>query len=637
MISAFKKINIIAPKLYQKQILNYLQDFGQAEIRSIKNRQQKELIVKIDNINLKLKDIEFVLNFLKDYQTKPKKTLWQRLAPAKKEYSLSKMRAQYRNLNLEQIILETEQAEESLNQGASQLVYSEKEKQELMPWKSLSRAPKETKFVKTIFGKALLNNYLELLQELEKNIKNIVFETCFQDLKYVYLTIAYDKTKDISQILNKYKFEKQEFTIENPKKTFRNLKLEIRNLRNALRQKKLELQKLSQEISSLEIAYDWLCFKKQRLEAQKSITATRYFSIISIWLPKRYFNKLQKQMHEISQEIILQKEKIFKTDQPPVVIENNNLIRPFETVTNIYGLPKYKEIDPTLFLAPFFILFFALCLTDAGYGLVMALLCFAAIKIMKIPRENQKLFRLLIYAGFLTFVVGAFFGGWFGIDLNNLPESSVKNFLLKIRLINPMTDTLLFMGLTFVLGFIQIWFSQIVKLYYALKIKAKDLIWQASSWLIFLTSLPIAGLTKNIWLAIACFSGVVMLGDQRIKIFARPFIGTISALQTMIGFMSDILSYSRLMALGLATGIIGFIINIIAGIFKDMIPVFGWGIWILVLISGHLFNIGINALGGFIHSARLQFVEFFPKFLEGGGKKFKPFTYHAKFVNIKNN
>ncbi|MFH1392553.1 MAG: V-type ATPase 116kDa subunit family protein [bacterium] len=634
MISPLEKISVISPKCFKKDILNLLQNFGQAEISNINNKNRKKIEEKIENISLKLRDIEFALSFLKNYKSEEKKSLWQKLAGVKPELTVPEIQKKYKNLNLKQIIRKTQKAEEKINLFESELTTLKQKKQEIAPWQSLDALPSAPKYFKIIFGKALLNNYLALTQDLEKKIKNIAFELVFKDLKYVYLTIILDKDREISQILNQYKFERQEFAVKNPKEAFVNFKLGIRNFKNALKQNRLELRKLSQEMPNLEIAYDYLSFKKQSLEARKNIFTSRYFNIISIWVQKNTVSKLRKKIRKISPEIILKKEKITKKDKPPVIIANKSFVAPFEIVTGIYGLPKFGELDPTPFLAPFFILFFALCLTDAGYGLIMAIVSVLAIIIMKIPKQNQKFFRLLIYAGIMTFFIGAVFGGWFGIDLNSLPESSVKDFLLKIRLINPMTDTLLFMGLTFVLGFIQVWFSQIVKLYHGIKIKNKAQMLESSAWAVFLLSLPASALLKTFWPAIICFLFLIMLTNLNIKIFLRPFIGVISVLQGLIGFMSDILSYSRLMALGLATGIIGFIINIIAGIFRDMIPVLGWGIWVLALIGGHLFNIGINALGGFIHSARLQFVEFFPKFLEGGGKKFEPFEYKTKFIKI---
>ncbi len=131
-------------------------------------------------------------------------------------------------------------------------------------------------------------------------------------------------------------------------------------------------------------------------------------------------------------------------------------------------------------------------------------------------------------------------------------------------------------------------------------------------------------------------SGVgLMLAESRgQKIFLKPLAGGVKILQGLINVMSDILSYSRLMALGLATAVIALIVNQIALLFGDMIPYVGWVVAVLILIGGHIFNLGINALSGFIHSGRLQFVEFFPKFLEGGGKRLQPTKSELKYIKV---
>ena len=131
-------------------------------------------------------------------------------------------------------------------------------------------------------------------------------------------------------------------------------------------------------------------------------------------------------------------------------------------------------------------------------------------------------------------------------------------------------------------------------------------------------------------------AGLFLIESKGQKIYLKPLIGGIKILQSMINVVSDILSYSRLMALGLGTGVIALVVNQIAFLLGSMVPYIGWLVTALVLIAGHTFNLGINALGGFIHSARLQFVEFFPKFMEGGGRRLNPVGQELKYIQINN-
>lgn len=253
-----------------------------------------------------------------------------------------------------------------------------------------------------------------------------------------------------------------------------------------------------------------------------------------------------------------------------------------------------------------------------------------------------------MYGGFVTFIIGALTGGWFGIVIDDLPDSLgfIKTALNAIKLVDPVNDPITMLILSFVLGYIQIWFGIAIDMWWKIKNnKLIDGLLDSGTWLYFLSAIAFYGVTAFGLLpeslrSIAFYmliSGVVLIvltqGRQKKNILMKLVSG-IGSLYGLVGYMSDILSYSRLLALGLATAVIAMVINLIAIMFKDMVPVVGWVIMILILIGGHLFNIVINVLGAYIHSGRLQFVEFFPKFFKGGGRIFKPFRRESKYVNL---
>jgi len=127
---------------------------------------------------------------------------------------------------------------------------------------------------------------------------------------------------------------------------------------------------------------------------------------------------------------------------------------------------------------------------------------------------------------------------------------------------------------------------------------------------------------------------IVLAGTRKTKKWYLKLPLGVLSLYDLVGYFSDVLSYSRLLALGLGTGIIAMVVNLVAKLAVDMVPVFGWVLFVIILIAGHVFNISINVLGAFIHSSRLQFVEFFPKFMEGGGKVFNPFRKEYKYTRL---
>jgi len=219
----------------------------------------------------------------------------------------------------------------------------------------------------------------------------------------------------------------------------------------------------------------------------------------------------------------------------------------------------------------------------------------------------------------------------------------------NIQLINPVEEPLTVLALSLLVGVIQVIFGLSVSFYWKTKNnKLKEAIFSDGVWLLFLIAICFfvalqAGLISNFYasLIMAFFwislLGVVFSGGRK---QSNPFLKVLSGiggLYSLIGYFSDVLSYSRLLALGLATGIIAMVINMVAGLAKEMIPYLGPVIALFILIGGHTFNIAINTLGAFIHSGRLQFVEFFPKFMEGGGRKFEPLKRDFRFVEVIDN
>jgi V/A-type H+-transporting ATPase subunit I len=254
-----------------------------------------------------------------------------------------------------------------------------------------------------------------------------------------------------------------------------------------------------------------------------------------------------------------------------------------------------------------------------------------------------------MYGGFVTFIIGALTGGWFGVVLEDLPESLgfAKRALTAIKIFDPVKDPITMLIISFVLGFIQIWVGIAIDMWWKIKNKQIiDGILDSGTWLYFLSVIVFYGATSfgllpdslkkiALYLLISGVVVIVLTQGRRQKNVFMKFLSGLGSLYGLVGYISDILSYSRLLALGLATSVIAMVVNLIGILFKDLVPVFGWILMILILVGGHTFNLVINVLGAFIHSGRLQFVEFFPKFFKGGGKIFKPFQRVSKYVSLK--
>lgn len=415
------------------------------------------------------------------------------------------------------------------------------------------------------------------------------------------------------------------------------------NRREAIDKEKSGLQKeilgLAGDSSKLKIYRDLLAIKKTKLEVRQRVWQDGFLAYLVFWAYEGDLKKLKCKLKGLKEKIILSPLTLEEGEEPPVILQNNKLIAPFQAVTEIFGMPRHNELDPTPYLAFFFILFFGICLTDAGYGLLMMVITVLALVFLKKVIKDSKLVVLMFYGGISTVIMGILFGGYFGASVTTLEKVP---WLLKLKQLDPIEDTVLFMLISFGLGYLQVFFAQIVKIISAVKSRNTGSAFSGISWALFYIALVVAGL--NFWknfgnlfaYSFLGFSTALLFTSESagVKVILKPLVGLVKIAQGLIGTMSDVLSYSRLVALGLATGVIALIVNKIAFLLGDMVPYVGFLVTALIMAGGHIFNLGINALGAFIHSGRLQFVEFFPKFLEGGGRRFKPVQPELKYIEI---
>jgi len=401
---------------------------------------------------------------------------------------------------------------------------------------------------------------------------------------------------------------------------------------------------LSENLLKLEILNDHYQNLLNREQTRDTAPATEHTVLLEGWVKKRNFRLLEELVSRFEASSLIKIEPA-EDEDIPVDIENKGAIRPFEVITRLYGMPQHFEVDPTVFLAPFFALFFALCLTDAGYGLVIiAAMAFFIIKM----QGDKKLMWMLGICSVVTLVTGALTGGWFGDAIQQFIPA-LNPYREKMVWFDPFKRPMMFFGLSLVLGYIQILSGLVIAFVHNLK--RKDYIASVCdqlTWLVMLNSLVLFALGKAGILgasspAIGTFFGrLALLPAGMILLFSerqggwggRIGMGTYNLFSTIF-YVGDVLSYLRLMALGMVTAGIAMAVNVIAKIAFD-IP-YGIGViaMILVLVGGHGFNLAMSGLGAFVHTLRLQYVEFFPKFFVGGGKQFEPLNKEYKHIYIR--
>ncbi len=389
--------------------------------------------------------------------------------------------------------------------------------------------------------------------------------------------------------------------------------------------------------------WDYYEDKKNLSEVTNSFQRTDYTYVIRGFVKAKEIDKLRQGLSAFT-EILVTDEEPTLEDDPPVYLENPPLLRPFEVITNIYGFPQYNEVDPTPILAPFFWIFFGICLADAVYGIILAVGCWFFLKTQKLADGGQKLVRLLMYSGVSTILMGALMGSWFA-DLPTVffGGTIIERLAKSVAVLDPIGDPLTLLVISIVLGVIQVWVGILVKMYALIRAgEVKEGILSQGSWGLLIPGLmgvvaQKAGIINSSIPLYVMYLGafLVMYSASRGQknILLKPFAG-LYGLYSIVGYFSDTMSYSRLLALGLASAVIGVVVNKMAELVVGMVPVVGWVFVPIILLGGHIFNLVINVLGSFIHAGRLQFVEFFTKFFEGGGRPFKPLKRVSDNVSL---
>lgn len=387
-------------------------------------------------------------------------------------------------------------------------------------------------------------------------------------------------------------------------------------------------------LSQLKYHYDFLLNQKNTAELAAKLAATRYTFMIEGWLKTDQLPRLKARLDKLTADYALAEVAAGEEEEPPVILTNPAILKPFELITKTYSLPRYGDLDPTAALAFFFIFYFGICLGDVGYGLTLTLISIYFLRRYQLPEGGKNLFQLLGLGGVVAAVSGVLTGSYFGFQ-----PGLFSPLLSSWQIIDPVKNPLVMLAFALCLGVIQILFGIILK--FSAKVRSGKYlaaVIDEGFWFFFLSSLVFYLVTQATaagWCAIA---GAVLLvltqGRHKRSIIEKFFSGLLS-LYKVSGYLGDTLSYSRLLALGLSTTVIAAVINILSDMVRGGVPVIGVGLMVVLLFFGHLFNLVIGVLGAFVHSMRLQMVEFFSKFYEGGGRAFRPYSRSAEYTIIE--
>ncbi|MEN6426652.1 MAG: V-type ATP synthase subunit I [Phycisphaerales bacterium] len=459
-----------------------------------------------------------------------------------------------------------------------------------------------------------------------------------------------EQTEQVQKLLRSYEFEIVSFEpmTGTVAELIREHEQKLVEVRSQLEECRDTATALSANLLKLQVLYDHHRNLLGREQKRDHIPATEQTMILEGWCKTQDYSRLEQVVSRFDATSLMKVEPA-AGEEPPIEIENNSVVRPFETITRLYGMPIPTSVDPTVYLAPFFAIFFGLCLADAGYGLIMtALLAWVVRKL----RGNKDAMVMLLMCGVTTTLAGALTGSWFSDAIQSLlPQGSgilrvLDGARQSIMWFDPMTQPMTFFILSLGLGYVQIQFGLFIAFFHNL-FGRKDVaaaIYDQLTWIVMLNSLLGLGLSKGGLLpsALAGIFGILALvAAVMILLFSGrelPWAGRIGMgvfnLFSTVFYGGDVLSYVRLMALGMVGSGFGMAINVLVKLVMG-VPYAGWFLGALLFVGGHLFNIALSVLGAFVHSLRLQFVEFFPKFFQGGGRLFTPLRKDYRYIYVE--
>lgn len=402
--------------------------------------------------------------------------------------------------------------------------------------------------------------------------------------------------------------------------------------------------KLAEKINSkenIEYLHDELNIKKDRQKVRARMLKTGHTFYADGWLPEDAVGDVEnvfkkyKCCYEVTEPD--------KEEEFPVLLRNNSFVTPFESVTALYSVPNSKNIDPTPIFAIWYFIFYGMMFSDAAYGLIMMIACGLVLKKFRLEGMPHKLVKMFFYCGLSTAIWGVIFGGYFG-DLISIIGTTFFNKEISVpSVFVPLDDPISLLVFCLGLGIIHLFIGMGVSAYMSFREgRPLDAVFDIFSWYLLIIGLPIWYLggslnatvsTVGLIMTVVGAVTILLTGGRKKKGIGK-ITGGLGAIYGITGYLSDILSYSRLLALGLATGVIASVVNTMGSLAGG--GILGAVILTVVVIFGHTFNFAINALGAFVHACRLQYVEFFGKFFEGGGIAFQPLKKNTKYVDIVN-
>ncbi len=673
-IVPMRKLSLYVHNDSREAVLTGLQKLGILHLSPVRLPEGSDLplsgvTLSSEEIDLYLADIGEALDFYSEFTVPVRTGALKAAGAGLPAFSLKKMRDIYTDFDLVQALEDIKKLERDFRHQTNTAATLSRELAEVSRWKDaeidLDILNGKSERLSAVTGAVPLENSAGFAEELRTRTPfadaRLAFETA-QDAFYCIIFLKTDR-KTVLDFLRERAFLETSVTQRTGSVdgVVRDVEKELREAENRIKRVRSEIADSLSCLNTLKIISDYLTVLKSRVEAQQKGVETDTVSFYNGYFP----GKREKDL-----VVFLDRQpgvdysvgNPSDTDEVPIELKVAPPVSPFEVITRMYGLPVYgKTVDPTAHLSLFYFIFYGFCLSDFFYGLIM-LVAFGlvALKVRK-NRDVSRFLSFLAVVGFSTMIFGVLFGSYFGDLLTTyLPRyfpalKGMAGSLKSLMLTDPLKYPLVVMYYALLLGSVQLVYGIILRMATAFRDGVVNALLDNVPWILLLTGgfgvfvlagipslapmlprLPESVVRVLMYFVLAGAAGVIVNSIRKSKNPVAGFFGGLYGLYGVTSFLGDLLSYARLLALGVGTGVISMVFNyitfMVVGDRPNILTVF---FGLLIFLVGHAFNLVMSAFGAFIHSARLQYVEFFSKFYSAGGQAFRPLREEGRYHDIQ--
>ena len=631
------KFNLLSFDSDRESLLNTLQDFNYVHFNDLLLSPEDDYLTelseseKLAKLDESLNKVNYAIDLIEDYN----KDLIEETKTKVNEMSLDEVNKKGSNFTFDLVYQKLRDLTGEREKLVSKRDNLKSKYEDLTPWKDVdvnldSLYNSDRFFLETGL---IPNKFYDDLQKamVERSMDgSLVYKVSEKDGNaYVVATSTLALEEEFNDLLREFAFSRVRIASDDKVGIYlESLSKEIEELDSKIKEVDIKIKDFKKYLKDLYIYQAYIINCRRKEASSENFLKTRQMNIIEGYIPADKSNDFNEKLTEVLEDKYILDLIPADKDDPnvPIILENNKLIEPYESVVETYALPKYSELDPTPLIAPFYTIFTGFMIGDLGYGLLGVIGILLALKLQLFPKDKEKILKLFLRISISACVFGILFGSVFGGIID-----------VPFGWIDTTTDINELITMSIIIGGISLFFALGVKGYMAVRDGHFDvLIFDTLSWYMAVGGAIALILTKNPiakYIMIAGMVLIVLFAGRKKKSWPVRIASGTYELYGITSWIGDFVSFLRLMALVLSGGFVAYSVNLIVEMMvgKSIGGLIGG---ILVFVVFQLFNMFLSYLSAYVHSLRLIYVEMFNKFYEGGGIKFREMTEDTNNINI---